>query len=144
MEISELLWRWLWFLFFFFKQKTAYEMRISDWSSDVCSSDLAGIVGDGRHAGRRAGCSRLQHCVLLAGRSGLLRLRQPEIAGREHLEAVGRQQRRILAVLALVVGGQHHAVAGPQAAGGGLCLFGFSAPSLSEERRLGTGCVSTC
>src|SRR3546814_1102298 len=32
---------WLLFrLFFFFKQKTAYEMRISDWSSDVCSSDL--------------------------------------------------------------------------------------------------------
>src|SRR3546814_3695554 len=30
------------FVFFFFKQKTAYEMRISDWSSDVCSSDLAG------------------------------------------------------------------------------------------------------
>src|SRR3546814_5894758 len=27
---------------FFFKQKTAYEMRISDWSSDVCSSDLCG------------------------------------------------------------------------------------------------------
>src|SRR3546814_4392017 len=33
----------LWCLFFlFFKQKTAYEMRISDWSSDVCSSDLSG------------------------------------------------------------------------------------------------------
>src|SRR3546814_5237199 len=31
----------MWFVvFFFFKQKTAYEMRISDWSSDVCSSDL--------------------------------------------------------------------------------------------------------
>src|SRR3546814_4212012 len=30
------------FAFFFFKQKTAYEMRISDWSSDVCSSDLLG------------------------------------------------------------------------------------------------------
>src|SRR3546814_8731687 len=31
----------MWLLFvFFFKQKTAYEMRISDWSSDVCSSDL--------------------------------------------------------------------------------------------------------
>src|SRR3546814_3616515 len=30
----------VYFLFFFFKQKTAYEMRISDWSSDVCSSDL--------------------------------------------------------------------------------------------------------
>src|SRR3546814_7298657 len=34
------------FLFFFFKQKTAYEMRISDWSSDVCSSDL-GMAGHG-------------------------------------------------------------------------------------------------
>src|SRR3546814_996661 len=33
------LWYIFW-LFFFFKQKTAYEMRISDWSSDVCSSDL--------------------------------------------------------------------------------------------------------
>src|SRR3546814_2817527 len=31
-------------LFFFFKQKTAYELRISDWSSDVCSSDLAAEV----------------------------------------------------------------------------------------------------
>src|SRR3546814_10071803 len=30
------------YVVFFFKQKTAYEMRISDWSSDVCSSDLAG------------------------------------------------------------------------------------------------------
>src|SRR3546814_7134025 len=30
--------------FFFFKQKTAYEMRISDWSSDVCSSDLRKVV----------------------------------------------------------------------------------------------------
>src|SRR3546814_11043294 len=29
-------------MFFFFKQKTAYEVRISDWSSDVCSSDLPG------------------------------------------------------------------------------------------------------
>src|SRR3546814_6434859 len=43
------------FLFFFFKQKTAYEMRISDWSSDVCSSDLVArvdvcgtLLGDGR------------------------------------------------------------------------------------------------
>src|SRR3546814_3535880 len=36
------------FFFFFFKQKTAYEMRISDWSSDVCSSDLldAGVFTD--------------------------------------------------------------------------------------------------
>src|SRR3546814_3178595 len=32
--------RWMVVVFFIFKQKTAYEMRISDWSSDVCSSDL--------------------------------------------------------------------------------------------------------
>src|SRR3546814_10248769 len=32
------------YFFFFFKQKTAYEMRISDWSSDVCSSDLCAIA----------------------------------------------------------------------------------------------------
>src|SRR3546814_1497699 len=33
-------------IFFFFKQKTAYEMRISDWSSDVCSSDLLNKLFD--------------------------------------------------------------------------------------------------
>src|SRR3546814_2641194 len=33
-------------LFFFFKQKTAYEMRISDWSSDVCSSDLRSRIDE--------------------------------------------------------------------------------------------------
>src|SRR3546814_7876859 len=45
--------RFVWF--FFFKQKTAYEMRISDWSSDVCSSDLdtrsrvpEGVIGPGQ------------------------------------------------------------------------------------------------
>src|SRR3546814_4072462 len=38
-------WRGLYCLFFFFKQKTAYEMRISDWSSDVCSSDLLSATG---------------------------------------------------------------------------------------------------
>src|SRR3546814_4113175 len=32
------------FVIFFFKQKTAYEVRISDWSSDVCSSDLSAIA----------------------------------------------------------------------------------------------------
>src|SRR3546814_10395984 len=36
---------------FFFKQKTAYEMRISDWSSDVCSSDLIAVSGLNPHAG---------------------------------------------------------------------------------------------
>src|SRR3546814_9712457 len=45
-------------VFFFFKQKTAYEMRISDWSSDVCSSDLRsprGQGGQGQHRRRPQG-----------------------------------------------------------------------------------------
>src|SRR3546814_19499083 len=56
-------------IFFFFKQKTAYEMRISDWSSDVCSSDLVGS-----RAGRewlradRAAASRRQGPDLREGR----------------------------------------------------------------------------
>src|SRR3546814_9242925 len=52
------IWKWMYpsclssvILFFFFKQKTAYEMRISDWSSDVCSSDL--VPGFHRQRHRR-------------------------------------------------------------------------------------------
>src|SRR3546814_8888183 len=44
--------------FFFFKQKTAYEMRISDWSSDVCSSDLFGKLRLDDRVG--AGAERLR------------------------------------------------------------------------------------
>src|SRR3546814_13812009 len=40
-------------IFFFFKQKTAYEMRISDWSSDVCSSDLGQHGDQRRHPTRQ-------------------------------------------------------------------------------------------
>src|SRR3546814_10263111 len=52
-------------VFFFFKQKTAYEMRISDWSSDVCSSDLAAADRQAALAGSLArgadGCAAGQH-----------------------------------------------------------------------------------
>src|SRR3546814_10490321 len=59
---------WMFRLFFFFKQKTAYEMRISDWSSDVCSSDLGRESlrhTEGRH--RRHAPGRERH-----GRAGEL------------------------------------------------------------------------
>src|SRR3546814_4347164 len=63
--------------FFFFKQKTAYEMRISDWSSDVCSSDLPWTpplrsgrrVPTGPIASRQEGdqtCHRRHQTALLA------------------------------------------------------------------------------
>src|SRR3546814_4260904 len=44
-------------LVFFFKQKTAYEMRISDWSSDVCSSDLGAVSRRSHAPCGRAGLS---------------------------------------------------------------------------------------
>src|SRR3546814_4872446 len=50
-------------VFFFFKQKTAYEMRISDWSSDVCSSDLTASgpdrSTDRKRLGLRSGHSQV-------------------------------------------------------------------------------------
>src|SRR3546814_10842364 len=42
--------------FFFFKQKTAYEMRISDWSSDVCSSDLDTLIARRHESPRPRQC----------------------------------------------------------------------------------------
>src|SRR3546814_18747447 len=99
-------------LLFFVKQKTAYEMRISDWSSDVCSSDLIGragvvlvgeqclreCVGDklrrvarsldvlcsGADADRTAG-TNLVEVVLIAGRQG-------RITGAGHEQAGGGTQ----------------------------------------------------
>src|SRR3546814_17060674 len=58
--------------FFFFKQKTAYEMRISDWSSDVCSSDLiisdAGLMG---YANTSVYCASKGGATLLTTSLGL-------------------------------------------------------------------------
>src|SRR3546814_4612720 len=47
--------------FFFFKQKTAYEMRITDWSSDVCSSDLHARLPHGAAEGLRRRRLRVLH-----------------------------------------------------------------------------------
>src|SRR3546814_4102609 len=49
---------------FFFKQKTAYEMRISDWSSDVCSSDLDRAIA-ARHKRRQRGLHAEKHAGLV-------------------------------------------------------------------------------
>src|SRR3546814_1354247 len=74
---------------FFFKQKTAYEMRISDWSSDVCSSDLAQRrapdVGQ-REPDRYHHLSELSRCGGGAARLGLRVIRQAGVAA-------GRAQR---------------------------------------------------
>src|SRR3546814_16662961 len=56
--------------FFFFKQKTAYELRISDWSSDACSSDLQ------RHQGT-GGALRSRHLAVAGGARVVCRLDDP-------------------------------------------------------------------
>src|SRR3546814_10752232 len=77
--------------FFFFKQKTAYEMRISDWSSDVCSSDL------GRYPGLAAGLGEGTH----AADVGLALGHRDDPARVEQVEGMARLH-------ALVIGGQRH------------------------------------
>src|SRR3546814_1613196 len=71
--------------FFFFKQKTAYEMRISDWSSDVCSSDLSELLRQLQElpVAARAGfiTEFLQREV-----QGFLRLAQPPAATSRFLD----------------------------------------------------------
>src|SRR3546814_2455822 len=54
------------FVLFFVKQKTAYEMRISDWSSDVCSSDLLGFT-QATQAVRRVGAVQQRRGRAFAG-----------------------------------------------------------------------------
>src|SRR3546814_3043280 len=106
-------------MFFFFKQKTAYEMRISDGSSDVCSSDLGRCAwacvrdaggGDGFRWSAGAG---------LAGVGGADRVRWQELAASAAPAGIARR----------------HPYARPQALAGA---------ARSEERRVGKECVSTC
>src|SRR3546814_18865188 len=78
-------------IFFFFKQKTAYEMRISDWSSDVCSSDLrrARSVGEADRAGRGIGIARRPIETVAANR--IVQDREPAVDQRAAL-ALGQRR----------------------------------------------------
>src|SRR3546814_7622242 len=82
---------YVYFLFFFFKQKTAYEMRISDWSSDVCSSDLHPGVAQGRlpprdHELHRCARRRGQDVQLQDQRAAAPRPRAEAVRGPEGLD----------------------------------------------------------
>src|SRR3546814_9025034 len=105
-------------LFFFFKQKTAYEMRISDWSSDVCSSDL----------GRQARLVDRQDAEARRGVYGdrvSLGSVQEIVEGRTDVQDTGFSGLEG-AVLRLLPAGVS------------------DRGRRSEERRVGQGCVSTC
>src|SRR3546814_15292848 len=114
--------------FFFFKQKTAYEMRISDWSSDVCSSDLEvadgalGVVVVIRHLLEPGE----QHC----------RIEVSPVGQHDHVvPLIGERLRRQRF--------DHQRAVQP-----GLLLERRMAVvpvgARSEERRVGKECVSTC
>src|SRR3546814_12162397 len=84
-------------IFFFFKQKTAYEMRISDWSSDVCSSDLSAVLaGLALQGAIQARPSLLRHLAL----QGLLDLQLgawPQPFGRQLGGAMAKAVRDVVA-----------------------------------------------
>src|SRR3546814_9304723 len=109
-------------LFFFFKQKTAYEMRISDWSSDVCSSDLIYEYQWGR---ARQFMTRLERNV----RDNPKQIALVEQLARE-MDSRGEQ----LGDAALSANYNQTVAA----------LSSFYASGRSEERRVGKECVSTC
>src|SRR3546814_5279685 len=100
--------------FFFFKQKTAYEMRISDWSSDVCSSDL------GR--GKQVEAARIvaQQAIESA------RVAQEQVLNKARIERDRLQRSQQIA--------QRQSIEEAE----------ISARERSEERRVGKECVSTC
>src|SRR3546814_8878438 len=104
-------------VFFFFKQKTAYEMRISDWSSDVCSSDLVflGLVATGDIGKRNVVGVFIEH----AG-ARFAEAESPALAAALHLAH------------------EKHPYADQQQHGEP------RDEQRSEERRVGKECVSTC
>src|SRR3546814_15544737 len=103
---------------FFFKQKTAYEMRISDWSSDVCSSDLLKISAKRGFASISPG-----NAVAALGQPCQHPALAGQVRGADGDEGAAVAQQRQDA-------GGHDAVA--------------VVDQRSEERRVGKECVSTC
>src|SRR3546814_16155266 len=118
----------------FCKQKTAYEMRISDWSSDVCSSDLVhrpgearqpfAIAGNGERAHRRGDC-RSKHwhlpCLGLAMSWTCPQVRERQMKVHFDIECTPEAARTFLGLPDLK-----------------------PVHDRSEERRAGQECVSTC
>src|SRR3546814_11623247 len=66
--------------FVFFKQKTAYEMRISDWSSDVCSSDLASMPGRLPRSFTGSASMQITHCMPYRNDQSIVSIVSPRTA----------------------------------------------------------------
>src|SRR3546814_7444708 len=115
------------FVVFFFKQKTAYEMRVSDWSSDVCSSDLI----DG-----------LQRRLGLALAAGLVGLGEPAHGDRQFRQGARPGERATDLRGGAGLGPAGGLTVHRQPVHAGVRRRGFFARS-SEERLVGSECVST-
>src|SRR3546814_11424659 len=102
-------------LVFFFNQTTAYEMRISDWSSDVCSSDLCRAV--------LGSCHDPKANLLLS---------MPTLSASDYKGIIG--------LCEALVGARTHATIASMSQG----LPTVSVAYRSEERRVGKECVRTC
>src|SRR3546814_9786173 len=109
---------------FLFKQKTAYEMRISDWSSDVCSSDLTKRqpIGGGSVTTLRSG-HRLEAPEMPTGKVAVQA--PPEL---QPHEGAGNAMMMAIPMLGSV---------------GSILVVASMSGSRSEERRVGKECVST-
>src|SRR3546814_19634066 len=124
-------------VFFFFKQKTAYDMRISDWSSDVCSSDLLARGIEQRVRALNAFLHDIYH------RQEILR------AGRVPTDLVARNDAFLPMMMGMdPPGGVYTHISGIDIVRTGADEFyvledNARTPS-SEERRGGKECVSTC
>src|SRR3546814_11708497 len=137
-------------VFFFFKQKTAYEMRISDWSSDVCSSDLYSAHARPYPVQGRPPRWR---CPSAPGHNGAKRVTEPLHRTRSSLPGVIHMQRPSWSVPSA-------AIAGTAACAGLTLICALAHASRqakqhrkeksqnkymrSEERRVGKEGVSTC
>src|SRR3546814_14359235 len=121
-------------MFFFFEQKTAYEMRISDWSSDVCSSEL---LGDAPDQDMAMGMARVEmiHRHPVQGRTQILLHLRHQVAGKiaqmiEGRTILGRDdQAELVAVVHPKLG-----------KGPGLGVIGEG----SATRGAGKECVKSC
>src|SRR3546814_17466182 len=123
---------------FFFKQKTAYEMRISDWSSDVCSSDL-----DGRHDRERSAAGRAQASAagIPAGRHDqhpVHRGRRVQRARKDHRRPPAGQVDRLRRACR-----RPRRTPQRRSAQANRTRGSAEVRARSEERRVGKGCVST-
>src|SRR3546814_14489859 len=126
---------------FFFKQKTAYELRISDWSSDVCSSDLGErvlerlAVLEGDVLDRLHGIEVLREADRQAGLAQLL-----DEAGQQLADRLPGTELQV--GLLRVLSGVAHAPRVPAHLTGRSSRI--ATPSRTEERRVGKECVRTC